>query len=293
MSIYVKVFVVVIFVFGFMKIYQKQKIIQKKYIFNMIIFSRIWLLFAAIFSVCFLISGFLAERTLVADIVLLVLMVSLVLLSILFLHWHIDFSNKRIEYGSLLWKNYYRDFDKTAKVEIDEKDNICIYSENEKVLKIPASIGQTYIIAELKHKGISIRYKYNVNDFVMKLPLFYPVMHITFSIIAGVFTICSIQTDIFPSILLWFIMMWFLIYKTVSDFWGKTIVYKGMIVQIGFLKKTKKIRFAQITKVVRREKNNIQYVYIYSEKGLEMRINMLCENRRLLEELIKQHRWER
>lgn len=222
---------------------------------------------------------------------LLALIIFLCILSVLFCRWHIDIDNKRIEYCSISGKNNYCYYNQITKAEVDEKNNMYIYSENGNVLKIPIEISDTYIIKMLRYQGVCVKYKYNIDDFMMKLPLFYPILYMFFSVLAGVLFIFSIGVNTLASIF-WTIIMLATIYRTISDFWLKVIVKGNEIVQIRFFRKAKRISHKKIVKVISREKDNLPYIYIYSEKGLEMKINMLCENKKLMEELIKRHHWE-
>lgn len=296
MKIFMNVLIALFFIFTIIKIYQKQKRAQDKYIVNLVVFSKVWLLFAIVFFVLYMIYDCIVIRFIkqnpIVDIVLLALTAFLCILSVMFCRWHIDMNDERMEYCFLLGKTHYRYFDRMTKVEIDGKDNIYIYSEDEKVLKVPVEIGLEYLIHELKYHGVRVDYKYNMNHFVMKLPLFYPVLNLCFSIIAGVFVVYSIKLNMLVGILFWAVMELCLIAKTISDFLYNVMIDGNSIVQVRFLRKKRKIDYKQIIRVMHREKDNAPYLYIYSEKGLEMKINMLCENSRLLEELVKKHRWE-
>jgi len=297
MNFFAKIMIALFLIFILIKIYQRTQKVKNEYVVNLAIFSNVWLLFASVCLVSYLLFDFLPisheKEKLIADITLLVLTLFLCMLSVLFCRWHIDINSERIEYCSLLGKSNCRYFDRITKAEIDEMDNIYIHSENENILKIPVEIGRTYIIAKLQQHGICVKYKYDIDDFVMKLPLFYPVMYMFFSITAGAFAFFSIEVNMLVGILFWLIMFLCLINKTISDFCEKVIVNRNVIVQIKFLRKKREISFGQIVRVMYKKKNNMQYLYIYSERGLEMRINMLCKNRKLLEELVKRHHWER
>ena len=296
MKIFMNVLIALFFIFTIIKIYRKQKRVQDKYTVNLVVFSKVWLLFAVVFFVLYMIFDCIVIRFLkqnpIVDIVLLALTAFFCILSVMFCRWHIDMNDKGMEYCFLLGKTHYRYFDRMTKVEIDGKDNVYIYSEDEKVLKVPVEIGLEYFIHELKYHGVRVDYKYNMNHFVMKLPLFYPVMDLCFSIIAGVFVVYSIKLNMLVGILFWSVMELCLIAKTISDFLYNVMIDGNSIVQVRFLRKKRKIDYKQIIRVMHREKDNAPYLYIYSEKGLEMKINMLCENSRLLKELVKKHRWE-
>lgn len=306
MKIFMNVLIALFFIFTIIKIYRKQKRAQDKYIVNLVVFSKMWLLFAVVFFVLYMIFDCIVIRFLkqnpIVDIVLLALTAFFCILSVMFCRWHIDMNDKGMEYCFLLGKTHYRYFDRMTKVEIDGKDNVYIYSEDEKVLKVPVEIGLEYFIHELKYHGVRVDYKYNMNHFVMKLPLFYPVLYLCFFIIVGVFAVCLVKLghlkldhlklEHLAGILFWAVMELCLIAKTISDFLYNVMIDGNSIVQVRFLRKKRKIDYKQIIRVMHREKDNAPYLYIYSEKGLEMKINMLCENSRLLEELVKKHRWE-
>lgn len=291
-----KILIVFLLLVSFGHAYRKAKKVQEEYFINLTIFSKIWLLFAVIFLVCYIFSGFIktaSEKTgMTIEMVFLALTIFLYILSILFSRWHIDIDEKKIGYCFLTGKSRYRYFDKIRKAEIDEKNNLNLYSEEEKVLKIPLEVGREYILTVLKVYGVRVSYKYNVGDFVMKLPLFYPVLYVFFFVIAGVLTGLAVKVNMWIGILLWSVMMCCLACKAASDFLGRVVVHKNEIVQTRFLRRTKRIAFNQIVKVKRRDRDNAPHLYIYSDKGLEMKINMLCENRELLEELVKRHHWE-
>lgn len=294
MGVFIKVFIGILLIFAIISAFKKTKKVQKEYTINLALFSKGWLFFAAILIIWYMFSGFLTadsiKNNVIVDMILLALIIFLCILSVLFCRWHIDINNERIEYCSLSGKNSCRYFNRIIKAEIDEKDNMLIYAENENVLKIPTEIGHTYIITALRYQGICVKYKYSIDDFVMKLPLFYPVMYICFSIIAGLFAVFSMKYYISAG-LIWLVLAMASVYQSVSGFKDKVIVKGNVIVQIRLLRKMKKIGYEQIVKVIRREKSNAPHLYIYSKKGLEMKINMLCKNRRLLEELVERHHW--
>ncbi len=296
MGIFIKIMIIVFSPFAVVRAYRKAKKVQEEYVINMTIFSKIWLLFAVIFLVCYIFSGFIktasAKTSMTIEMVFLALTIFLYILSILYSRWHINIDEEKIEYCSLSGKSRCQYFDKIRKAEIDEKDNLNLYSEEEKVLKIPLEIGQEYIIVVLKGYGVRVNYKYNVGDFVMKLPLFYPVLYVFFFVIAGLLNGLAVKVNMWIGILLWSVMMCCLACKAASDFLGRVVVHKNEIVQTRFLRRTKRIAFNQIVKVKRRDRDNAPHLYIYSDKGVEMKINLLCENRELLEELVKRHHWE-
>lgn len=295
MRLALKVLIAVPLIFALIRIYQRQKQVQSEYIINLVMLSRVWFLGALVFGALYILYGFLTishvKYDLAVDIIVLAFTVFLCALSILFCRWHINIDNNRIEYCSLSGKCEYRYFNQITNAEIDEKDNIYLYSENEKVLKIPIETGRGYITAELRNQGVCIRYRYNIDEFVMKLPLFYPVMYMCFSIIISSAALYSIKENILVGVLFWSVIDVCLIAKTISDFLVKVIVDKNAIVQVKFFRK-KKIYYYQIVRVMRRERNNIPYLYIYSQEGLKLRINMLCKNKKLMEEFIKKHQWE-
>jgi len=199
MNFFAKIMIALFLIFILIKIYQRTQKVKNEYVVNLAIFSNVWLLFASVCLVSYLLFDFLPisheKEKLIADITLLVLTLFLCMLSVLFCRWHIDINSERIEYCSLLGKSNCRYFDRITKAEIDEMDNIYIHSENENILKIPVEIGRTYIIAKLQQHGICVKYKYDIDDFVMKLPLFYPVMYMFFSITAGAFAFFSIEVN--------------------------------------------------------------------------------------------------
>ncbi len=134
MNLLIKIFIMAFLSFGIIKEYQITKKVQKEYTINLAIFSKVWLLFAVIFIICFLVSGFLsaesAKENVIVDIVLLALIIFLCILSALFCRWHIDIDNKRIEYCSISGKNNCCYYDQITKAVVDEKNNMYIYSEN-------------------------------------------------------------------------------------------------------------------------------------------------------------------
>lgn len=293
---YIKIIIVTYLISIIIRIYRKRKKPQDIYIISLVIFSKFWFLFAVVLYVFDLISDYFAikfiKQNITACAVLLIFIAFLCALCILFSRWNICLNDKRIEFYRLLGKKNYCYLDKILKVEIDEKDNFYIYSETESVLKIPFKTDREYIITKLKQQGVCVKYKYDIDSFVMKLPLAYPVMYMCFFIVASLFTIHSICLNMLTGTLFWFVLALCLIYKTISDFLEIVIVDGNMIVQMGFLRKKREINYKQIISVIHREKNNTPYLYIYSEEGLKMKINMLCKNRKLMEELIKKHRWE-
>lgn len=278
---FIKILMVTYLISTIIRIYIKRKKTQDVYFISLVIFSKLWFLFAVVLYVFDLKFDYFA-----------IFIAFFCALCILFSRWKICINDKRIEFYRLLGKKNYCYFDKISKVEIDEKDNFYIYSETESVLKIPVKTGREYIITKLKQQGVCVNYKYDIDSFVMKLPLPYPVTYMCFFIVANLFAIDSIYLNILTGTLFWFVMALCLIYKTISDFLEKVIVDGNMIVQIRFLRKKREINYKQIISVIHREKNNTPYLYIYSEEGLKMKINMLCKNRKLMEELIKKHRWE-
>lgn len=294
MILFIKICIVAFLLYTIVKIYQKTKKTQREHIISLTVFSKVWLIFAVIGIVCYLFFGFLptiTEKKIIIDIVLLAFIVFLCILSVLFCRWHIDIDDERIDYCSLTGKSKCCRLNEIMKAEIDEKGNICIYSENENAWKIPSEIGNTYLITALKLYGIDVKYKHKIDDFEMKLPLFYPVMYLCFFIIAGLFAVFSMKYYIFAG-LFWLVLTVASAYKSVSDLKDRVIVKNNMIIQTRFLRKTRKLKYGQVIKVMRRIRDNAPYFYIYSEKGLEMKINMLCENRDLLEEVVKKHHWE-
>lgn len=293
---FIKILFVSYLISAVIRIYKKQKKTQEEYIISLVIFSKMWFLFAMVLYVFDLIFDYFAinflKQNITVYVVLFIFIAFLCALSILFSSWNICINDKRIEFCRILGKKNHCYFDKISKVEIDEKDNFFIYSKTDSVLKIPVKTGREYIIAKLKQQGVCVNYKYDIDSFVMKIPLPYPVIYMCFFIVADLFTIYSIYLNILTGTLLWFVMALCLIYKTISDFLEKVIVDRNMIVQMRFLRKKREISYKQIISVIHREKNNTPYLYIYSEEGLIMKINMLCKNRKLMEELIKKHRWE-
>ena len=297
MSIFIKIVTIFFSPFAVVYAYRKAKKVQEEYIINLTLFSKVWLLFAVIFLVCYIFSGFIKTASvktgMTIEMVFLAFTIFLYILSILYSRWHIKIDEEKIEYCFLSGKSRCRYFDKIRKAEIDEKDNLNLYSEEEKVLKIPLEVGREYIIAALKVYGVQVSYKYNVGDFVMKLPLFYPVLYVFFFVIAGLLNGLSVKVNMWIGILLWSVMMCCLACKAASDFLGRVVVHKNEIVQTRFLRRTKRIAFNQIVKVKRRDWDNAPHLYIYSDKGVEMKINLLYENRELLEELVKRRHWEK
>lgn len=87
-------------------------------------------------------------------------------MSILFCHWHINIDSKGIEYCPLSGKTKYCYFDRMTKVELDQRDNIFIYSENESVLKLPveiASVLSCYVYVFFNNSGLGYFFSIKVN----------------------------------------------------------------------------------------------------------------------------------
>ena len=140
----VKILTVFLLLVSFGHAYRKAKKVQEEYVINLTIFSKIWLLFAVIFLVCYIFSGFIktasAKTSMTIEMVFLALTIFLYILSILYSRWHINIDEEKIEYCSLSGKSRCRYFDKIRKAEIDEKENLNLYSEEEKVLKLPLEV---------------------------------------------------------------------------------------------------------------------------------------------------------
>lgn len=296
MALFIKVCIVVFLMFAIVKSYQRAKDIQKKHTINLAVFSKIWLFFAAILIVGYLVSAFLMAGTeiIIIDIILLALIAFLCISSVICCRWHIDSDDEGIRYCSFLGKSRYCYYDQIERVEVDEKGKVCIYFKNKDVLKIKikSEIRDTYLIMQLRCHDINVEYKYKMNDFIMQLPLFYPAMHLCFFVIAVFLTVLEMKYIVLAGLFFGALALGSL-YNGVSAFKDKVIVKGNMIVQTRFLRKTRKIEYGQVDKVIRKTRDNAPYLYFYSDKGLVMKINMLCDNKELLEKLVKTHHWER
>lgn len=289
-----------IFIFCFMavKIYKKQKMVEQ-HMLNMIIVSKVYLICAIVVTLIMIaISIFPINITrrgkIVLFIVLILLLAFIYLFSFLFSCWYIDIKEETIEYCSLFGKIQFLSYKSIKNVEVDENNILHIHFKDEKKLKLSAQskFGQNLIINELRHHNISVIYKYSINSFVMKLPLLYPVMHICCAIISSVFTIACGKMDMLIGIVLGILLMISSVCAFMSDIIGRVVINKNIIYQYRFLRRVKQLNISEIIRVDRREKDNAQYVLFYSKSGLKMKINMLCKNANLLEQIIRQHRWE-
>lgn len=180
MMLFIKVCIAVFLMFAVVKVYQKAKEVQKKYTLNLVVFSKVWLFFAALLIVCYLGLLKVSAKEIMIDIVLIVLIIFLLVLGVTFCRWHIDIENDRIEYCPLLGTGKCRYYDQITRAEIDEKNKIWLFSEDKDILKISSGMGSTYLIAILKGHNIRVEYRSKIDDFIMRLPLFYPVMHLCF-----------------------------------------------------------------------------------------------------------------
>lgn len=295
MILYIELCIAACFIVAIVKGYREAKRVQKEYTINFAFFSRIWLLADAIFTVCYLLSAFLIAdegKKEVMGMVLLAFMIPLYILSIIHNRWYIDIKDGRVECRSVSGKKSSCRFDQITKAEIDEKNNISIYSGDKIMLKIPAELGKEYFGLLLKSYGVDIKYKYKIDDFEMKLPVFYPVMYLCFFIIAVAFVIFGMKYHY--SIGIWFgvAVAFGLAYKGISNLLDRVIVKNNVITQTRFLRRARKIECGQVVKAVHKTKDNAPYYYIYSKKGVELKVNMLCYNKELFKALVEKRHWE-
>lgn len=295
MSIYIKICVTVCFIFAIVKGYQKAKRVQKEYTITFAVFSKVWLFFDAVFTVCYLLSVFLmadVKKKTIIETILLAVMILLYTLSVLFNRWYIDIDEEKVECRSLIGKKSTCCFNQITKAEIDEANKICIYSEDRLIMKISAEIGKEYFSMILKCHGVDVTYKYRVDNFVMRLPLFYPIMYLSCLVIACLFLFFSMEDHYSVGSWFWSVIVLASAFSSMSAFLDKVIVKNSVILQKRFLRKSREIDCRQVVKVMHRIKGNAPCYYIYSEKGLELKVNMLCENRELFNELIKRRHWK-
>lgn len=295
MIIYIKICVAACSILAIVKGYQKAKRVQKEYTINFAVFSKVWLFFDAVFTVCYLLSIFLIADTKkknIVETILLAVMILLYILSVLFNQWYIDINDEKVECRSLTGRKSTCCFDQITKAEIDEANNICLYSEDRLAMKISAEIGKEYFDMILRCHDVDITYKYKIDDFVMRLPMFYPIMYLSCLVIACLFAFLSMEDHYSVGIWFWLAIALVSGYKSISGFLDRVIVKNNTITQTRFLRGPQKIECGQVVKVVQRMRNNAPYYYIYSQKGVELKINMLCENRELFRELVKSRAWK-
>lgn len=295
MSIYIKICVTVCFIFAIVKGYQKAKRVQKEYTITFAVFSKVWLFSDAVFTVCYLLSIFLMadiKKKNIIETILLAVMILLYILSVLFNRWYIDIDEEKVECRSLIGKKSTCCFKQITKAEIDEANNICIYSGDRLIMKISAEKGKEYFPMILKCHGVDVTYKYRVDNFVMRLPMFYPIMYLSCLVIACLFLFFSMEDHYSVGIWFWSVIVLASAFSSMSTFLDKVIVKNSVILQKRFLRKSREIDCRQVVKVMHRIKGNAPCYYIYSEKGLELKVNMLCENRELFNELIKRRHWK-
>lgn len=276
-------------------IYKKQARETEQYVFNMIIFSRIFLIGAVIFMIILCIvnafpNNLIGREKILGILISIVFIIVLFSISFLFTRWHIDLQEEKIEYCSMFGKKKVISYDTILRAEIDERDILHIYyGDNEEII-FPTGfgVGQNYIIEKLKSYKIVAKYKCSVNNFSMKLPLLYPIMHGGCTIISLVCVVVSLKLKMSIGIATGIVMTVCSIYALLSDIIGKIVVTKGIIYQYRFLRKTKKLKLSEVERVERREKDSVEYIYLYSKQGMKIKISMLCKNANLFEKVVRQ-----
>lgn len=63
------------------------------------------------------------------------------------------------------------------------------------------------------------------------------------------------------------------------------------VVLIRPFRKNKRILLKNIKYIKRRDMNNAEMIYLYSDKGLELKVSNLYENAHLFEDVIKRRNW--
>lgn len=161
------------------------------------------------------------------------------------------------------------------------------------VLKIPAGLGIEYFGLLLKSHGVDIKYKYRIDNFEMRMPVFYPVMYLCFSVIAGLAVVFGVKYQHSVGICFGVILTVASVYNSISNLLDRVIVKNNVITQTRFLRKARKIECGQVVKAEYKKKDNAPYYYIYSQKGVELKVNMLCYNRELFKMLVQRRHWEK
>ena len=71
----------------------------------------------------------------------------------------------------------------------------------------------------------------------------------------------------------------------------KINVTSKSVVLIRPFRKNKRILLKNIKYIKRREIDNAEMIYLYSDKGLELKVSKLYENAHLFEDVIKRRNW--
>jgi len=213
-------------------------------------------------------------------------------LSYIFGMYYMCIGNEKLIYRSPLGKvrEYaYADF---TRAVVDKNEKLRVYQGKKLAFTMGASPEQGYLIGKIKHYGVPIFYEQTVDYFLLEQTGVNKIGIIVCEIISLALLIFMVAIRYMLGIVVLFILTLGCLIGHLQIWKDKVVVTNATISQYGFCKKVKVLHFSEVKYLELKKKDEFEYIWIYSERGPEMKISKLYRHIGLFEELIKKKHWK-
>ena len=173
----------------------------------------------------------------------------------------------------------YSEITKTIK---NSSGDVLLYKNNKKILTIPKDFTYALPMLQCNEKDEN-NYK---DEFTMQVSKFYKGLKIISCILFIIFFILSAYSSVSYGVIFFGVFIIVSSIDCIKSFKLKIYVSKREISKVSLFRK-KNILISNITRVEIKKNNDVDWLYIYSKNGLEMKIDTLYTNSYLLEETLK------
>lgn len=269
---------------------------SNEYCIDMKIYSKIFLGLAICatllaISISFFPSNLHGKQELMAVIGEVIVIGIFYLLSYLYSRFYVKIGLENIVIRRLVGKEKIIPYAELTDVWIDGDGNLEFYCRDKKVLTFPKTYPQDFLLEMLKINKIKAKRKVSMNEFVLVPTAINKITSYVCVIAILVIDILCIYVRHLLAIMAMTTFLIFLIFLCIAVSVEKIIVKDHVIIWNRFLRKTKLIDFSDI-KYVKMTEGDQPQIYIYSEKGLEMKFSKFMDNINVFEELIVRQKWK-
>ena len=201
--------------------------------------------------------------------------------------WYVSIEKKQFVYRSMLEKVQMYQYKDVTRGEIDEYNNFYIYCGEKEVLALSPMVDYEILKSYLIGNKIPVTSRNSLSDFTIEQSVWSKYAAIFYMIFSIGCTIAGIYVQVGGAVVFWGVFTIVPIANFVIKRNSKIIIKEDVMYVQCLLKKQSEVKLSEITHLQNKCRDNKDYVWVYSNKGLEAKICKAYKNYNLFEQLQK------
>ena len=257
---------------------------------------KIYFTMAIVFTILIIIVGSVPSNVqgidkFVMSAIAIGLNIMIYIIAIMYRLYYIKFGENNITYRNMLGKIRKYNYSDIEYGELSYSRILTLYSNNKQILKFSVAEMRILILVTLGEKGVKIKKESVGESFVIEETKLYKGISWSGVIIfwGGTFLGIYLKHIFVTLVCLVFALL------AVFDLFNKLkkiIVSDKSILVVDLLKGKREVPFSKIKYIERKMKDDSEFIYFYSDKGLEFKYRSVNKNAAAFEDIIDKYRWK-